>query len=213
MNRIRLVPMIAAAALMLVALGCQSTGTQRTASATTSMARLDDMLEDGTAQIDPPIASLNPVRRSYVTDEIDPLGAFKDYQSELNRLESTAASIRKQAQQMRTSAQAHYDAWEAELEALSNEQLRERGSARRQQVLEAFERINKASQEARDLFDPMMSDLRDIEVVLSNDLSAAGVESLHDLMDEANGDSRKVNQAIDDVMAEIRNVRSMMGAS
>jgi hypothetical protein len=58
----------------------------------------------------------------------------------------------------------------------------------------------------------MMSDLRDIEIVLSNDLSPAGVESLHDLMDEANGDAMKVNRAINDVIAEIRNVRSMMGA-
>jgi hypothetical protein len=212
MNRIRLVPTIALAALMIIVLGCETTGTQRTSSATTSMGRLENMLEDGKVQIDATLAALNTVRRSFVTDEIEPLKAFKDYQSELNRLESTAANIRNQAQEMRTRAKAHYDAWEAELEALSNEELQARGSARRQQILDAFERINEASQRGRDRFDPMMSDLRDVEVVLSNDLSPAGVESLHDLMDEANGDAMTVKRAIDDIIAEIRNVRSMMGA-
>ena len=140
------------------------------------------------------------------TANSDPRKAFKQYTKDVDKLESTAAKIRKRAQNMREQGQAYFKQWEKELAEVKNEEIRNLATERKAKLQETFESIRKYSEPLKAQFDPWMSDLKDLQRYLSNDLTIGGVDAAKSLFSKTTTGGLEVQKSMDALVAELNTV-------
>ncbi len=177
---------------MMTMLGCSS-GVKRSDKAVSSAKTLQRECVNLQGQIGKTIQSLDAV---VAAKEADLRGAYKNYVSELKTLKSQANKVASRSQKLKKSSQGYLDAWEKKMQEVSNPELREQAAQRRAKASAKFE-------DSRDEFDRIRSDyeqfaknLRDIKVVLDNDLNPAGVASVEKVIEQAKKSSEPLKKDI-----------------
>ncbi len=206
----RLISVVAMCAVALAAASCATGGTARSQKAVSSMSSIENEFSTGKEKIDAMLKALSDIQQ---TASKDARPAFKAYTSAVDAIEAQAKRVDEGVARLRANTQAHYDAWQKELEDVSNPELKARAESRRQQANEAFDRINKAMKDAENAYEPFIADARDIRTVLSNDLNPTGVTAVADVIQEVRGEGQKLKATIDAVVKEIESLRTTMTAA
>jgi chromosome segregation ATPase len=136
----------------------------------------------------------------------DPRAAFAQYSKDLAKLESTAATIRKRAQSMREQGQAYFSQWQKELAEVKDPEIRALAEQRKAKLQETFESIRKYSDPLKAQFDPWMSNLKDLQTYLSNDLTIAGVEAAKSLFAKTTAGGQEVQKSMDALIGELNTI-------
>ena len=177
---------------MTVMLGCSS-GVKRSDKAVSSAETLRREWTNLQYQIDKTIQSLDAV---VAAKEANLRGSYKKYVSELKTLKSQTEKVASRAQKLKKSSQAYLDAWEKKMQEVSNPELREQAAQRRAKASVRFE-------DSRDEFDRIRSDyeqfaknLKEIKVVLDNDLNPAGVSSVEKVIEQTKESSEPLKKDI-----------------
>ena len=177
MKMLNRVARTAAIVAMALTTACSSSGTYKKGEKTSqSVMSASRTLDEGSAQIDKVVASLNKLIDASPKTNLSPL--FKTYSSNVEKLDSIAKDAKKRADEMKAKGNAYFTQWDAELAKINNEDIKNRSAERRTQVEQAFQRISQKSQTLKDAYQPMMSDLQDIRTALANDLTAGGIASI-----------------------------------
>ncbi len=170
---------------------CAATGPQRLDTATSSVEDLRSQLARGDAHVEAVIAALEAFEG---TEDIS--RSFKDFQRALKELETSASRVRARTAAMRTRVQDHIEKWEAELAGIESEEAREISADRRQELEAAFEQLNAAMQDLKTEYEPLISSLRDVQLVLANDLSSGGLAAAESLIADAITKARAVSASV-----------------
>jgi len=177
---------------VMTMLGCSS-GVKRSDKAVSSAKTLQRECTNLQGQIDKTIQSLDAV---VAAKEAGLRGAYKKYVSELKTLKSRTKKVSSRAQKLKKSSQAYLDAWEKKMQEVSNPELREQAAQRRAKASAKFE-------DSRDEFDRILDDyeqfaknLREIKVVLDNDLNPAGVSSVEKVVEQTKESSEPLKKDI-----------------
>jgi len=196
--------------LSLASAGCSSGGEKgmKTSQSITSTA---NHLEDGRMQIDKVTASLNKLSSAQAGQDLRPL--FKDYSSNVDKLDSIAKQVRKQAEEMRAKGQAYFKDWDAEQAKINNEDIKARSAQRRAEVEQSFARVNADFQTLKDAYQPLMSDLQDIRTALNTDLTPGGVASIKPIANRVANEAIAVKNAIGPVETEFKALGVKMSSS
>ena len=183
---------IAMCLAMMTLLGCSS-GVKRSDKAVSSAKTLKRECTNLQGQIDKTILSLDGV---VAAKNADLRTAYKKYVSELKTLKSQSNKVASHSEKLRKNSQAYLDAWEKKMQDVQNPKLREQAAQRRAKASARFE-------DSRDEFDRIRSDyelfsknLKEIKVVLDNDLNPAGVSSVEDVVTEAKESSEPLKKDI-----------------
>jgi methyl-accepting chemotaxis protein len=99
---------------------------------------------------------------------------------------------------------AYFADWDAQIAAIANEDIRERSMERKKEVEENFADLRKDYTEARDAFQPMMNDLKDIRTALSADLTMQGLDSVKKSVSKVNGLAEDVKENLEELSASFR---------
>jgi len=196
--------------ISLISVGC-STGYNKGTQASESIMSTAGKLEEGRAQIDKVNGSLANLSSAQPGQDLRPL--YKDYSSNVDKLDSIAAGVRKQAEEMRTNGQAYFTEWEAEQAKINNEDIKTRSVQRRAEVEQTFSRISDKSQRLKDAYQPLMSDLKDIRMALNNDLTPGGVAAIKPIADRVNKEAVAVKVAAGAVENEFKTLGLSMSAA
>lgn len=180
------------------AAGCSS-GYKQGSKTSESVMTASQAIEDGRAQIDKVTASLNKLVNAQNQD-LRPL--FKDYSSNVDKLDSIAKDVKKRAEEMKSKGQAYFKEWDAELAKINNEDIKTRSADRRTDVEQSFQRLSDASQKLKSVYQPLMSDLQDIRTALNNDLTPAGVQNIKPIAERVISEAAQVKDAAGQVSAE-----------
>jgi hypothetical protein len=181
---------------------CASTGVQRQDVATASLDQVRSELAAGAEQVEKTDAALVSLRESE-----DLAASYKAYSSELSRLEKQASKVRQRRAAMQARLGDHVARWQDDLEVISSETARRASTERAASLKLAAGNLENALNRAKEAYEPYLSNLRDIELILANDLSRRGVEGLEETIAETLELSRMLRNSIGEatvVLAETR---------
>jgi hypothetical protein len=201
---------VTAGAIVLVA-GCGSTKGYKGADKTgVSIAEYRDEVLKGKQAIDATMVALDEVAASATTD---PRNAFEKYGKAVANLESTAAKIRKRGQDMRAQGDAYFAQWQKELAEVKNPDIQKLAAERQAKLKESFDSIRNVAEPLKTQFDPWMSDLKDLQKYLSNDLTISGVDAAKGLFKSTREKGADVQKSMDALVAELNTVAATITAA
>ena len=189
--------------------GCKSTSqqaVQRSEKTVDTVAGLRAEVVAAGTQLDRSMSSLNAV----IAGSGDRRTAFKNYSSELAKLQSQADKAKSRADDLRARANEYIAKWEAEAATVSNPDLKAQAEARRATVRDRIDEIQVAADRGNAAYEPLMRELRDIETVLSNDLTDAGVQGVAPVAQQAITDAATLRDRINGLVAELDRLTGQM---
>lgn len=192
---------LAAAALST---GCGTTSGYKQADKTgAGVAEFREEILNGKKAIDATMKSLDQIAASATTDPRKP---FEQYAKSVANLESTAAKARKRAEDMQQQGKAYFAQWEKQMAEVQNPEIRNLASQRKAKLQETFDSIKKVAEPLKTQFAPWMSDLKDLEKYLGNDLTIAGVDAAKGLFAKTRTEGVEVQKSMDALVAELNTV-------
>jgi hypothetical protein len=188
--------------------GCGSTAGYKQADKTgEGIAEFREEILSGQKAIDTTLKALNDVAASASTD---PRKAYEQYSKAVGDLESTANTIRKRAQDMREQGQAYFKQWEKQMAEVQNLEIRGLAEQRRAKLQATFEEIRKFTEPLKAQFEPWMSDLKDLQKYLGNDLTIAGVDAAKSLFVKTQHGGLDVQKSMERLVAELNTVAATL---
>jgi septal ring factor EnvC (AmiA/AmiB activator) len=183
--------------LLLVALvsaACATTGFQRSTNIADTMAKQTQVIQEAKPQVDAMLASLEDLTRA----QGDMRPAFKKFSETLNETEKVATRTRKTAQTIREKEAEYFAEWQTQSEQIANPQIKAATQARQTEVKTKLSGLSQTGRRAGDLYDPFISNMKDIRTYLSNDLTTGGVKKIEPTIEKARRDGAALQKALDD---------------
>ncbi|MGA3245008.1 MAG: DUF2959 family protein [Bacteroidota bacterium] len=187
--------------------GCSSTGIQRSEKATTTMQTIDNDIKLIVVQLDATGASLDELTK---VGQSDVKKAFVSCTDNISKIETMEKHFAIHADEMKDRGKDYFDEWQKEGNKYNNAQIRELSEQRRAQLGEIYAKIAESSVEVKGPFKAYVSDVKDIQVYVSNDLTSKGIESIAPITRKAVDDGEKLKSAIRNLQAAIEKARAEM---
>lgn len=181
-------------------------GVQRTATAADALHAMADELSRTRQTIDAAGEALDELTRA----QGDLLAPYDRFMSLNQQLEEADRVVDQRADEMRGRARDYITNWEVEVYGVEDPDLRKHAESRRARVRDDYERIADVMRSLRDVMQPFRRQLDDIERVLANDLTPAGVRAVAPAAGRARQSGTEVQKRIDAVIAEVDRVANAM---
>lgn len=152
------------------------------------------------------------LKRLSDTAKTDPKPAYQLFLKNLAKLEKDTAAARAKVVGMEARSQTLYEAWNAEVEEISNKDIRKAAEKRYNLARSKYEDILNAGEKAKDAFSPLLDNMRDIRTYLENELTERGIRQINGLIRRAGVDSATTIRLIDEVIARIDEVKTTLGS-
>ena len=184
--------------------GCATTGMQRSDNTRTTMKVVEQDYIQAIVQVDATGESLESLVNPGQPDE---KAAFKKYSANVNRMEDMKNRLFNHADKMRVQQKDYFEEWRMQGNKYTNPQIQALSEQRRSDLSEVFSHISEASVGVKGAFKAYMSDIGQINVYLSNDLTPKGVESITQIAKNAVMDGAYLKDAVKPVLVAIGNAR------
>ena len=173
MNRTILTLSAIAGASMGLIPACATTPSapNRLASTTGTMGEIETLLDEGEAELNELIESMNALENAP-----DAARAYRDFDDNVEDIERIAERVRSRRITMQTRAAEYVARWRAESAGLSSDRAAEISLERSSQFESSVDAVGEELDQLRADYDPFISKLRDLRVVLENDLTSRGIE-------------------------------------
>lgn len=185
------------------AAGCDTTGRERAKEATTSMQTMENEIKSIAMQLDATGVSLEALMRP---GQPDVKKAFALYTENVSKMEDWEKSFAKHADEMKARGKDYFEEWQKEGNTYKNPRIQELSDQRRLELGEIYGRIAETSIGVRDAFKSYVSNAKEAQNYLSNDLTPNGIEAFASI-------GRKVVQDGDNLKYAIRNVQNAIATA
>lgn len=189
--------------------GCTSTGYQKGDAAAVSMQKAATEVQIESRTMDSTMALLRDLM-AQTNGDLRPY--FKRYSKSLDRLVATAQRTLNTGRRMQEKNAAYLLAWDQQLQTIDYQHIRDLSEARRSEVTNRVETVNRRYQESQDAVQPLISYLLDIRKALSTDLTPAGLDSLKGIVGNATNNVAKVQTALEALTTELTNSSARMAS-
>lgn len=205
----RVVVLVASSSVAMVPAACSSSSQQaveRSEQTVDSLATLRSEVSSASQQVDRTITSLNTLTGSTG----DRRAAFKTYSNEVAKLQSQAEKARERSADLRSRSSEYIAKWEAEVATVSDPELRAQARDRRAAVRDRIDEIRIAAERSRAAYEPLIRELLDIQTVVSNDLTDAGMQAVSATAKQANVDGATLRDRLAEFIAELDQLSGQM---
>jgi hypothetical protein len=111
---------------------------------------------------------------------------FHQFSTVLDQLTASSKRTSDTSSRLERKQKAYFEAWDRELAAINDEEIRKTSEARKAEVSKQFEATNRKQQEAQDALVPLVGYLDDIRRGFTADLTTAGLQAAKPATAEAN---------------------------
>jgi len=129
--------------------------------------------------------------------------AYDAFAAEIPKTEAAAETTRTRLNWMRGDGQRYFEGWQADINSISNESLRKKAQKRLNSVKKSYDNVAEELKEAGEKFGPFLSDLKDVQKTLANDVTPGGVKAVRSTVRSANWNYKTVNASINDALSEM----------
>jgi len=195
---------------VIVLAGCDSTGRQRSKEATTTMQTMENDIKIVTEQLVATGASLDELMRPGLSDVKK---AFELYTHNISKIEKMEKDFAKHADEMKARGKEYFEEWQKEGDKYQNQQIQQLSEQRRIELSEIYGKIAQNSIGVKEAFKAYVSDIKEIQNYLSNDLTPKGIEAIVPISKIAVNDGDNLKQAIKNIQPSIEAARTAMSQS
>jgi hypothetical protein len=187
--------------------GCATTGMERSVRTSNSITDVDKEIRKITVQIDVTSASLDSLVKA---GQPDLKKAFDNYSDNLATLDSDGKRVLKRIEEMKARSKEYFAEWEKQGDTYTNPQIRAFSDERRIKLAEIYARVPAAGTGVKGAYLEYMTDLKEIQRYLSNDLTPNGVAAITTVanktvrdMETLKASLKPVIEALDAIKAEL----------
>jgi hypothetical protein len=202
--------LLAPAALAVLVTGCAATGTERAHEARLELQSAYDRLADARRAGEAARDNLS-VLLATTSGDLEP--RFATFEASVVALRRRAESVARLPEQLRARGDAYFDQWGEDLTVIQDPALRAASASRRGEALAAYNRIVGTLWSAEPVFQPLLALLRDVRVVLGNDLTRAGLDSVAGMSERVAQQTATVSERLDALIAEVDVVAEALSSS
>jgi hypothetical protein len=140
----------------------------------------------------------------------DPRKAIDDFALSVHRLEVDSVAARARTAAMRARGSAYFEQWQAHLAAAKDERVRKLAEEHRDKLKQSFEQGRLAMQQAREVFKPFLSGLKELRAVLESNPTLPGVDGAKESIRTARKQGRQVQEGLEAVLAELNTMATTL---
>ena len=188
-------------AVALLAPGCATKGYQKAAATSNTLQTAASQVDLARSEVADATSALDAFSTSSPA-ELRP--TFSRYQETVTALDQAHLDLQQKTQDMEAQGRKYFDSWDASMAQMKSEDIRSRSKERQQEVTAQYADIQQRYQDAHRQFDPFISNLHDIQRLLSVDLTPAGVASAREFVEKAKVNGGAVRQALDHLADGLR---------
>ena len=155
--------------------GCATTGMDRSVKTSSSIKDVDSEIKKMNVQIDVTAASLEALLKS---DKSDLKKPFNNYANELEKLEHEGKKVNKRLDEMKAHSKDYFAEWEKQGDKFTNAEIRDLSDQRRSKLAEIYAQVPAAGMGIKGAYNEYLTDLKEIQKYLSNDLTPKGIEGI-----------------------------------
>lgn len=184
--------------------GCATTGMDRATKTADTMQALENDYRQANLQIDATNASLHSL---VLPAQKDTRKAYDAYTKEVKKMEALGNRLNQHTEKMQDQRDAYFGEWES---SYTNPGIQKVSEQRRIEMREVYARIPAASIGVKGSLQAYLTDIREIQRYLSNDLTPQGIESIRPVVHTAIVDGARVQESINPLLTAIDQVKSGM---
>jgi hypothetical protein len=181
--------------------GCATTGMDRATKTTNSMQTVEGDYKQASVQIDATRATLEDLIKP---DQADMKKAYDAYTANVVKMEKSGKQLETHTEKMRVKGNDYFAEWES---SYTNPEIRELSERRRIEIREGYGKISEASIGVKGTLKSYLTDIREIQKYLSNDLTPQGIESIRPVAQRALTDGDNLKETVKPVLAAIDRVK------
>ncbi|MBE0596907.1 MAG: DUF2959 family protein [Desulfuromonadales bacterium] len=187
--------------------GCAKTGMDRSVKASNSIQEVDQEIRKMGVNIDATATSLDSL---FLASQPDLKKSFDTYSKDVTEFEKQGEKVIKRVEEMRKSSTAYFSEWEKQGDNYTNPQIRQLSEDRRIKLAAIYARVPEAGVGIQDAYTIYLTDLKEIQRYLSNDLTVGGVNAISPIakrtvqdLDVLKASIRPVVYALDEINVEL----------
>lgn len=187
--------------------GCATTGMDRSMDTSKSIKQVDTEIREMMVQIDVTAASLD----SLVTaGKADPKKSFDSYTKNVSKFEKEGKQVIKRLDEMKQHSREYFEEWEKQGDSFTNPEIRQLSEERRGKLAGIYAQVPAAGAGVKGSYNAYLTDLKEIQKYLSNDLTPSGIEGITPVaqksvqnLDQLKASLKPVINALDEIKAEL----------
>jgi hypothetical protein len=174
-------------------MGCASTGYDRSDAAAHSFQSTASEIQSESLALDTTLAALKDLVNKPAADlKVQ----FHVYETSLDRLIAASNRAESSGRVMRARNEAYLQAWDKQLAEMNYEHIRKSSEARKVEVCNQFEAVDKRYEEMHSALVPLTAYLEDIRKALSADLTREGLDAVKPIVAKADENAARVQTAL-----------------
>jgi len=187
--------------------GCATTGIDRSVKTTNSIQDVDLEIRKMMVQIDATGSALDSLMLAAAPDLKK---SFDTYSDQVVKLDNEGKRTLKRIDEMKLNSKEYFAEWEKQGETFTNPQIRELSEERRTRLAGVYAQVPAAGVGIKGAYQAYLTDLKEIQMFLSNDLTPKGIASVDPVAGKSVQDRESLKasfgpvlSALDDIKAEL----------
>jgi hypothetical protein len=166
---------------MFAAVACTSSGIERSEDLQTALQLVDSDIKLIVVQIDAIGASLDELIAPGQTDVRKAFDVFTENSSKIEKMEK---DFSKHSDRIEVSGSAYFSEWDKKDNQYENPEIQKRSDERRAELGRIYDEVLNFSTGIKEPFQTYTSDIIEIQLYMSNDLTANGIASIAGLSNQ-----------------------------
>lgn len=154
---------------------CSSTGMERSEKTSNTMETMDKDIKIVIAQLEITGASLEALMRP---NQQEIKKAYDSFKANVSKMEDKEKDFIKHADEMKKRGKEYFAEWEKEGNEYKNPRIQQLSEQRRDELGSIYNRIAANSVGVKEAYRIYLSDIREMQIYLSNDLTSRGIETI-----------------------------------
>ena len=188
----------------------KTTGMERSEKTSNTMQTVQKDYQQALVQIDATNASLDALLNAQ-PDGLKP--AFASYSDNVAKMDDKGKVLMKHNEKMKVQGQNYFDEWRKEGNKYTNPEIQKLSEERRAHLTEAFDRIASSGAGVTGSLTAYLSNIKQIQTYLSNDLTPNGMRAIMPVVDKTVADGSILKSAIQPVVSAIETAKAEMSTT
>jgi hypothetical protein len=185
--------------------GCATTGMDRSVKTSSSITEVDSEIRKMMVQIDVTAASLDVV---VSPGQPNVKKSFDTYSDNLEKLDKEGKKVLKRVDEMKSNSKEYFAEWEKQGDAFTNPEIRELSEQRRNTLAAAYAKVPVAGAGIKGSYQAYLTDLKEIQKYLSNDLTPNGIEAITPVAQKSSQHLVDLKSSLQPLLAAMDEIKS-----
>ena len=185
--------------------GCATTGMDRSVETSGSIKDVDNELRKMMIQINATATSLDVL---VTPGQPDLKKSFDTYSDNVSKLDTEGKRVLKRLDEMKSRSKEYFGEWEKQGNTYTNPEIRELSEERRSKLAGIYAQVPAAGVGIRGAYQAYLTDQKEIQMYLSNDLTPKGIESITPVAQKSVQDLQILNESLKPVLTALDEIKA-----